>query len=145
MNLWIKNIAIVVFLLLCPSSLSYTSQLYRPVGTHPSPFPFRQTVIMLARRRLGLKSHSRSSPVTGSQQGQAAARESFRTSGIHEYPRCPANSANGGGRCSVQSHRAAAFFLAAHSSSAYLIFTHTFAALGPLPARGHLALTSNTS
>ena len=71
---------------------------------------------MLARRRLGLKSHSRSSPLTGGLilgaclQSTRAARESFRTSGIHEYPRCPADSANGGGRCSVQSHRAAAFF-----------------------------------
>ena len=57
----------------------------------------------LARRRLGLKSHSRSSPVTGGLvlgaclQATRAARESFRTSGIHEYSRCPADSANGGG------------------------------------------------
>ena len=82
----------------------------------------------LARRRLGLKSHSRSSPVTGGLvlgaclQSTRTARESFRTSGIHEYPRCPADSANGGGRSSVQSRRAAAFFLAAHSSSTYLTF-----------------------
>ena len=60
---------------------------------------------MLARRRLGLKSHSRSSPVTGGLalgvclQATRAACESFRTSGIHEYPRCPADSANGGGYC----------------------------------------------
>ena len=83
---------------------------------------------MLARRRLGLKSHSRSSPVTGGLvlgaclQSTRTARESFRTSGIHKYPRCPADSANGGGRSSVQSRRAAAFFLAAHSSSTYLTF-----------------------
>ena len=57
----------------------------------------------LARRRLGLKSHSRSSPVTGGLvlgvclQATRAACESFRTSGIHEYPRCPADGANGGG------------------------------------------------
>ena len=62
-----------------------------------------QYVNTLARRRLGLKSHSRSSPVTGGLvlgaclQATRAARESFRTSGIHEYSRCPADSANGGG------------------------------------------------
>ena len=46
----------------------------------------------LARRRLGLKSHSRSSPVTGGLvlgaclQVTKAARESFRTSGIPSIP-----------------------------------------------------------
>ena len=62
-----------------------------------------KTEYLLACRRLGLKSHSRPSPVTGGLalgvclQATRAACESFRTSGIHEYPRCPADSANGGG------------------------------------------------
>ena len=64
---------------------------------------FQQRSPKLARRRLGLKSHSRSSPVTGGLvlgaclQVTRAACESYRTSGIHEYSRCPADSANRGG------------------------------------------------
>ena len=70
-----------------------------PASTHN----LRQVATTLARRRLGLKSHSRSSPVTGGLvigaclQVTRAARESFRTSGIHKYSGCPADSANGGG------------------------------------------------